>query len=424
MNIITKSTFFAALLSITAYGQKQRPVYQVNQIQKPNLHATAIPVVSQNKKAPKPKFRITNGSFSHNITIENLSVEAAKSKFNNWFALPDDYTFDKIQERTDEMGITHTNFRQRYKGIAIEAGLIMLHSKNNLVQTINGKIAEFDSLNIQADVTGENAVEIAKNHLHVTALLRNYPVETLISKIENNKDSEWKLIRKVRIDSKLPFAMCNIYVDAVSGKVLKKVNLMADIDTPSTANTVYSGTKPITTDSFQGHFRLRENTRKIETYSATNATFEEDGFVGYEDYTNATSNWSTVNPALDVHWGMEKTYEFYKTTLNRDSFDNAGSTIKNFVDGTMQIANTQNNAFALPPPYSSMVYGLGDGNFLCPVVGLDVEGHEYTHMVVDFNGNGGLEYVGESGALNESFADIFGTCVEFYSGYNPDCNHW
>lgn len=69
-----------------------------------------------------------------------------------------------------------------------------------------------------------------------------------------------------------------------------------------------------------------------------------------------------------------------------------------------------------------MVYGLGDGVSMKPVVGLDVEGHEFTHLVINNNGNGGLTYQKESGALNESFADIFGTCIEFYSGVNTDWN--
>lgn len=62
-----------------------------------------------------------------------------------------------------------------------------------------------------------------------------------------------------------------------------------------------------------------------------------------------------------------------------------------------------------------MCYGMGDGSFMKQVVSLDVAGHEYSHMVVANNGLGGLTYQSESGALNESFADIFGTCIEFYS---------
>lgn len=137
---------------------------------------------------------------------------------------------------------------------------------------------------------------------------------------------------------------------------------------------------------------------------------------------------STGHPALDVHWGMEKTYDFYLSVFNRNSYDGNGSIIKQYLNpqlNTVQSvfgssAGLPNNAFAAPAPYNLMVYGMGDGQYMNPLVGLDVEGHEYTHMVVANNGNGGLTYEGESGALNESFADIFGVCVEFYSGINAD----
>ena len=76
-----------------------------------------------------------------------------------------------------------------------------------------------------------------------------------------------------------------------------------------------------------------------------------------------------------------------------------------------------------------MIFGLGDGINFKPFVGLDVTGHEYSHMVVNYRQNinlnfieNGLNYQGESGALNESFADIFGTCIEFYA--KPTTANW
>ncbi len=129
------------------------------------------------------------------------------------------------------------------------------------------------------------------------------------------------------------------------------------------------------------------------------------------------------NPALDVHWGMEKTYDFYLSAFNRNSYDGNGSVIKQYINPPdMQGGSNGNNAYAKAAPYNYMAYGMGDGIEMNPVVGLDVEGHEFTHLVVDNNGNGGLTNQGESGALNESFSDIFGTCVEFYA--KPSTANW
>lgn len=119
------------------------------------------------------------------------------------------------------------------------------------------------------------------------------------------------------------------------------------------------------------------------------------------------------NPALDAHWGMEKTHDYYLQKLNRDSYNDSGSVIRNYMNGMISVGFSQTNAAALPAPYNSMVYGLGDGELMGPVVGLDVMGHEFTHLVTASTSN--LEYQGESGALNESFSDMFGTAIEFFA---------
>jgi Zn-dependent metalloprotease len=60
-----------------------------------------------------------------------------------------------------------------------------------------------------------------------------------------------------------------------------------------------------------------------------------------------------------------------------------------------------------------MVYGDGDGVIFTRFTkSVDVVGHELTHGVVQFTS--ALEYFGESGALNEHFADVFGTLVKQY----------
>jgi Zn-dependent metalloprotease len=132
------------------------------------------------------------------------------------------------------------------------------------------------------------------------------------------------------------------------------------------------------------------------------------------------------HPAIDVHWGMEIAYDYYLQKHNRDSYDGQGSVIRNYTNLNSDPSSLPNapgwpnNAFALQAPYNIMVYGFGDGYNLGPVVGLDVEIHEFSHLVTANNGNGGLTYQGESGALNESFSDIFATAAEINSGVNPD----
>ena len=58
----------------------------------------------------------------------------------------------------------------------------------------------------------------------------------------------------------------------------------------------------------------------------------------------------------------------------------------------------------------AIFYGNGDAAFGALAKGLDVAGHEMSHGVIQSTAN--MEYQGESGALNESFADVFGAMID------------
>lgn len=128
-------------------------------------------------------------------------------------------------------------------------------------------------------------------------------------------------------------------------------------------------------------------------------------------------------PALDVHWGMQKTLDFYRQILNRNGHDNRGGPVYQFYNpapDTVMFLTMPSNAFAYSGTIPNiMVYGegmltYGSTTSMGPVVALDVMAHEFTHLVTANNGNGGLLYEDESGALNESFSDIMAMAVVDY----------
>src|SRR5690606_22909479 len=124
-------------------------------------------------------------------------------------------------------------------------------------------------------------------------------------------------------------------------------------------------------------------------------------------------------PAVEVHWGMSKTYDYYKDIHNRFSYDDNHSIIRNYYDPPYRIMEAENAGAFDNNGIVAMMYGNG-GYYFTPVVALDVAGHEFSHLVVGRNGSGGLIYQGESGAMNESFADIFGAAIEFYVNDQPN----
>jgi Zn-dependent metalloprotease len=117
---------------------------------------------------------------------------------------------------------------------------------------------------------------------------------------------------------------------------------------------------------------------------------------------------TAVNEAYD-HSG--DTFDFFLEVFGRNSLDDAGMTLISSVhvgeaDGRDRF-QPMNNAFW---DGGQMAYGDGDGEvFQGFTRSLDVVGHELTHGVQSFSSN--LLYRGQSGALNEHFADVFGVLV-------------
>ena len=168
----------------------------------------------------------------------------------------------------------------------------------------------------------------------------------------------------------------------------------------------------VTGNSYGGGIKI--STTESGTYSWSNSS--------------TTSGMLTITEApteyADIHWGMQKTYDFYKNIFKRNSFDNQGHIIYNIAfpqRDTNIFKSMPNNATAQGDfePYF-MYYGYGDGAYMNPVVALDIMAHEFTHLVTSQNGKGGLDYLNESGALNESFSDIMAMGVEEFTFGSAD----
>ena len=105
------------------------------------------------------------------------------------------------------------------------------------------------------------------------------------------------------------------------------------------------------------------------------------------------------------------TWDYYKNVHGRNGIFGTGAGSFNRV----HYGNGYVNAFW---DGTKMTYGDGDGVEFGPLVSLDVAGHEMSHGVTENSAN--LTYSGESGGLNESTSDIFGTLVEFYAANAND----
>lgn len=108
--------------------------------------------------------------------------------------------------------------------------------------------------------------------------------------------------------------------------------------------------------------------------------------------------------ADEAYAGLGATWDLYEEVYDRNSIDDAGMDLIGSVHFGRQYDNAYWNG-------DQMVFGDGDGVlFNRFTASVDVIGHELTHGVTAALAN--LDYQGQSGALNESVSDVFGSLVK------------
>jgi hypothetical protein len=164
-------------------------------------------------------------------------------------------------------------------------------------------------------------------------------------------------------------------VDAHSGEVVHKIDLtQPDFDL----------------DVEDSNFNSIANSDCFYNTTDDDGAADEDGV--YDDYQNDTE-------VKKTYTDIKAAYNFYLNTYGRDSYDNDGEDSLIYVHSGLQ-----NNAQYVGDWWCD-AFEFGEG-----WMGLDVMGHEFTHAVIGSTSE--LVYSGQSGALNESFADIMGSMVD------------
>ncbi|MDH6623947.1 Zn-dependent metalloprotease [Streptomyces sp. LBL] len=206
----------------------------------------------------------------------------------------------------------------------------------------------------------------------------------------------------------------HVVTDAATGKKLYEYQ---GIET-GTGKSLYSGTVTLGTTLSGSTYQLTDGGRgSHKTYNKSHTTSTSAGtlFTDADDTwgTGAASNSTTdQTAAVDAAYGAQETWDFYKSTFNRNGIKNNGVGAYSRV----HYGNAYVNAFWDDSCFC-MTYGDGSGN-THPLTAIDVAGHEMSHGVT--SNTAGLNYSGESGGLNEATSDIFGTGVEFYANNTND----
>ncbi len=366
-------------------------------------------------------------------TSQNIDGRTIFATQKETFGLRMEDDMSLVRTETDNLGFTHYRFQQMYKGLRIEAAEFIIHSKNGRTEKGNGKIIEGLTIDVNPSLSEEDALAMALAHINAEEYMWQDPeMETFLQRMQKKPTATYypageliiaakhydmqadnfRLAYRFDIYAQNPLGRFYVDVDAYTGEVINQVSRIHTSDVAGTGTSLYDGNVNITIDRFApGSYRLRETGRGagIETFDMQNGS----SYGAAVDFFNSTTDFAAANAQAGVsaHWGAENTYDYYFSEHTRWSYDGGGGLIWNFVHADLVGMGYKNNNNAFWDG-TGMTYGDGNGTTRNPYVSLDIVGHEFTHAVNDYSAN--MVYQKESGALDESFCDIFGTAIEFY----------
>lgn len=349
------------------------------------------------------------------ISDSILSTLSVKEKSHGNFiirkllGLNENYSLSLTETINDAYGGFHESYKVLYKDIEIDGVKCNIHyAKDGTPKLINGNVKTIDNISTKITskicITKEDIWNAIKKIVYRTGyvILSEEDYNCVSIGNEKNsiyvKDGKSYFVYKYRIESSIPELNLYVYVDAHNGDVVDVVTRTCSIS--STTNTLYSGLQNIETAYESGLYRLRDYIRGDGIITVSSANL---------DYTSTNVAWSDMSTydraAIDVHWGAEKTYDYYMCKFGRNSFDNQGGEIKSYVNYNFNNACWDGVSMLFGITLDSLTYGA-----------IDVVAHELTHGVTQFTSN--LTYSGESGAINEGLSDVFGISVKNEYKYN------
>jgi zinc metalloprotease ZmpA len=322
----------------------------------------------------------------------------------------------------DPDGTTHVRLVRTYRGLPVLGGDLVVHrTANGAWKGVSQTLQRAPKLSATPEVTKAAASSSALAPSAVTRAISRAQVKSsqLVVDASSGKPRlAWKVVTNGVQTDGTPSRLAT-YVNARTDKVIRTDQLVETAD--GSGQSLYGGTVPLQLTQSGSTFSLddptRGNTYTTDFNNATDSVLcQELGmgcttgttFTGPDNLFGNGSTTSRESAAVDAQYGTNETWDYYKSVHGRTGIAGDGEGSYNRVHYGSNYVNAfwQDSCFC-------MTYGDGDGANYGPLTSLDVAGHEMTHGVTA--STAGLDYSGESGGLNESTSDIFGTAVEFYA---------
>src|SRR5262245_4068883 len=319
-----------------------------------------------------------------------------------------------LEQAPDPHGGTSLTLQQYHGAYPVYGGSVRFHvNKSGVLDTINNRLfPDLAKVPRKPRVSESKAIEAARRRTKCRSAPERQP-ELLVYRHEGKAYLAWQIhLRDTRAGERGAPAEWIVYVDAATGKVLLYYdNVQTAGPAVGSGTGQYSGAVAISSWFTDTTYQLRDTTRTA-TGGPEIITNDDDGASPSEDADNNWNDLSTMprhqnqGAEVDAHRFAGNVADYFRTVHGRNSFDGAGANLITIVHHS----NNYNNGFWSP---ADNRVRLGDGSGAAPGDNYECTddwlAHEFTHGYTQFTC--GLQYLNESGALNEAFSDIFAAFI-------------
>lgn len=360
-----KTLSFAIILAYACgFAQESKELSRLKNEMKAN--------VTISKSTSNPNFIY----FSQSVKLKSTDAKTKASEFlaENFraFNLRSANDLVLLDETTDNYGLKNVTYRQQYQGIPVYDGLLKFHfNAKEELSSINGNSISIAKLNTVPDITAAEAEIIARDMVSKQDLNKsNTPLQTAKTNLIIFPKNLMQggivtpyLAYQIEVTNKKDVREY-IFINAHTGELVEQ----------------FTGIHPIDRKLYE------TNT------TATNLKWKEgDAFPG------TLSSWQQNEVVTS-----ENVYNFFKNAFGYVSYDAA--------DHTMITVNNDPTISCPNARWNGTYAGYCDGTATD-----DVIAHEWGHAYTEYTS--GLIYQYQSGALNESYSDVWGETIDLINNY-------
>jgi Zn-dependent metalloprotease len=325
-------------------------------------------------------------------------------------------------------GTTVVKFRQAFNKIPVYGSLVTVElDENHELLGISSSLGTPEGVDHIAKIAPAEAVAVAAEAAGVPAKsLTNTP---RLHYYFDQQRSKWQLAyiiedvpqanRTVLKDGRADVMLKDYVVDAQTAKLLAALPRTTTVAAEEVAVDGLKGSRKIGVNPVKGKPKareLRDTALNVTTYNFgfRDPSAESQRLPG-SVFSLPPEPWAAE--AVSAHANAEEVARFLRNVVKRNNIDGSGGEMVSSVNCWDRSQGTKpekqwKNAYWNG---RQMVYGqiqYADGSLFSLANMLEVVGHEMFHGVTDHTSR--LEYQTQSGALNESFSDVFGTIIRNY----------